>query len=717
MVKIPEATPRTKPSSQGLDYLRPADADLSGVGRTVTQVASFHLAQQRRIEAQAEAEAQARQQQTARFKALQDFNGFQMRVDEALFQRKKTAQPDDPLFREQVMLDFNKQEEKFIESLPPEFQEEFRFRAGEVRQGVDNKARAFHYEQQGIYFKAGVDEFANQTKINLGQEPTLDNLVEQKRRLFEVIDATDRTELEKNEWKLEGAADLEKIVYQAAIEGGAAENIDDDPMFANITYEDRLSIRRDAEVNRERKENEAEAAVKENNSRLINDLMVGLDNGSKGQYEIDELIQTGVMTDVDDIRKARTIYEGNAETGKALRDIVDKLSTGRTVDPTSEHDRAGMNAVVGKNGLERLQQKDQDYVTTALVPLVNQANAVPTDVAGLLTGMIRSNDATRQGFALDTLAQLQEQNPDAFDQAFDDRVTSATNVWNVHKGLGGDLKSVLESVRGGVTQEERQARKILKEEAESILTKKSDPNFIDTRELLSDTFSAFWGGKPVSSSLPYAARALEAEFQTLFVDEYQKYGNVDEAANAAVKLLQKNWSVSEIGGQRNVMKYAPEKIYPALFGGHEWMDAQMRQVLDLKPGEKFQLLSDDKTLMELQAHRNDPSAPLPSYKVVRVDAYGLPYPVPGRRRFVVTPEMQAREDTDFGIRLEQAYYDEWVASVYAPAVRLQEIEGTPVPADIEKENTKRRRSIAEKVPPAPVVPIRRGPLTEGIVNE
>lgn len=408
------------------------------------------------------------------------------------------------------------------------------------------------------------------------------------------------------------------------IEGSGG--IDADPRFQNIPYEDRLALRDDAD--REAAQ-EATAQAKANKDLLdkqSNNLYLGLLDGTKGQADIDQARQAGWLTDYDSINKANGILkEANVQTRLAGEAAL-KINGGGVFDPTDPDDKKRLNAYVGKDGLNRITQGDQAYIHDSIVPLVSHTGDIPTDVAGTLIGMVRANDSQQAMFALDALAQLRDTNQIAFDSRVSNDVAAQVDMWDSQKTLVTDQAELLNNVRGGTDQATRQARLNLRNEAKGILSQ-SQNGVPNSRSMLSSVVGAFDGYFTRAPNLytnPLANQALEKEFSTLFVDKYSLTGNTQTATDLAIKDLQRTWGVTAVGNRRLLMKYPPEAAgYRPINGSYDWIDASVRQDLNLPVGEGFEILSDDRTREDIQKFQKDPSAPPPSYRVFTVDADGV----------------------------------------------------------------------------------------------
>lgn len=407
------------------------------------------------------------------------------------------------------------------------------------------------------------------------------------------------------------------------IEGSGG--VEADPRFQNIPYEDRMALRDDADreaqqlaVAQARQEKELVAAK-------TNDLYLGLLDGRQGKADIDAARQAGWLTDYDSINKANEIIKNTTEKTILAGQAAEKLSSGAVFDPTDTEDKKRLNAYVGTGGLQKIQSGDEDYISNSLVPLVSKVGDIPTDVAGTLTGMLRANNAQGAMFALDALAQLRDTNELAFNQRVGSDVAAQVDMWDSQKDLATDQQELLNKVRGGTDQASRQAQMTLRTEAKSILsqTENGVPN---SKSLLAKAVGEFGGlfSSPNTYTNPIANQSLEKEFSSLFIDKYSLTGNVDSAVELATKELQRNWGVTDVGNRTLLMKYPPEKVgYRAVNGSYNWIDASVRQDLQLPPTDNFELFSDEQTRQEFQAFQRDPNAPPPSYRIFTIDSDGV----------------------------------------------------------------------------------------------
>lgn len=809
-MKVPSPTSgRVRPAGGSLAYTQGASNPGAG-----GQLAARGLGQLGEAQLRVEAELRQRDQQTEKFNANRRFSEFETNAAQTLTDLKRNYRPDGKGYAATAGAVYDEQEQKFIGSLEPELQEEYRARAGDVKQRVMLDSFSFQYQAGDAWYKQGIDDALNKSKTIVDENPQA--LQAQQESMLATIDASDLPVVQKEDLKRNVNIALASVQYKARVradatqvdsigvggptavenvvnriigaesggranarnpnssasgvgqfldstwistvrkhrpdlaegrsnaellalkedeglgremttrltednaktlarqglsgtatnlylthflgEGGGptiikaspdtpvsqllsadvinanksvlegktagevrawaarkmreGSGIESDPTYDVIPFEDRVALRDDAE-------REAAAAVNAQNSLLkaqkdtqVNSLLLGLLDGRMGQADIDNARKEGWLDSYENVNKAQTVLKQKNE-GVALESgALAKLQTqGAVWDPGNTDDKKMLNALIGKEGLNKIAQGDRQYVSDAIVPLVNQTGDVPTDVAGTLTGMLRSSNNMQAMFALDAMAQLQDTNELAFNQRFGSDVARNVDLWQARKDVTPQ-DELLNMVRGGTTQAERQARSVLRKEAEDILSRTENGVPVG-KGLLQQVVSQFggWFTDANQYTSPFANQALEREFQTQFVDAYSKVGNTEEAVSLAKKELERTWAVTEIGDRSILMKYPPERVgYRKVMGSYDWINEQAKSDLALKPDEGFELFSDEQTRQEWQTFQRDPNAPAPSYRVFTVDANGVAAERldqngrPARLNFKVPAEVQAQEN-------------------------------------------------------------------------
>lgn len=439
----------------------------------------------------------------------------------------------------------------------------------------------------------------------------------------------------------------------ALIRGGGeptTSDIDSNPAFSSLTYEDRVNLQKDAMSEATAASNAQAKAEKDAAAARQNELYMNLADGKAGQADIDAGRQEGWLTDYDAFNKANEVYKKYNEENVTAAAAWTKLGDeGAVWDPTDTKDNKMLNALVGKTGLAGLTGMNADTVAAGIVPIVQRAHDIPTDVVGTLMGMVRSSNQQQAFFALDTLNQLQDADPRAYDARVPDSLASVADAYRTHKDLypADELMGI---INGGKDQQSRRANAVLEKEAKDILSS-SKNGVTKVQELVQDVVGSYGTvfSSPALSGVPAYARGLTMDYQTAFTDGYKKFGNESDADDYAKKLLQRSWGVTGVGGNV-LMKHPPEKVgYAPIGGDYSWIDRQVRSELQLKPEDRFELVSDDQTEQEFAKWQRQGGEP-PSYQVVTFDVSGVGQLQKERRFFQPTEADKAEEVRQYDLR-------------------------------------------------------------------
>lgn len=494
---------------------------------------------------------------------------------------------------------------------------------------------------------------------------------------------------------LELSANPGRRADEAAVIRGT-QGITADPRYANIPYEDKLALQKDAISEGTAAATQKAAQVKAVNDLANNKLFLGLLDGSAGQVDIDNARKNGTLVDYSKVAQAQEILKKRDGDQDLQASGVAKLGTpGAVWNPEDEKDKKQLNAIVGKEGINKIGSMDKDYVHDGIVPLVSQTGDIPTDVAGTLTGMLRGQNQQQAIYALDSMAQLQDANPVAFNQRFGSDTAKSVDLYQARKDLD-PADVLLGKVRGTGTAQDRAAQLNLRKEGEDLLSHQTN-GIPDAKSLLSTAVSTFGNffSTPNTYTAPVAMDSFQKEFNTLFVDAYSQTGDKDQAVTIASKALHRDWAVTAVGAG-NLMKYPPERAgYKAINGSYDWITDQVKAEfnapdiqgaqLDEKgkpivnpdgiqlagaqvphePVSNFQLFSDEKTRQEIEAFKRDPSAPPPSYRVFTIDKDG----VAGERKYPSGDPVRMNFQAPQALIQHEAYQYDYAAE----KARLSEI--------------------------------------------
>lgn len=372
----------------------------------------------------------------------------------------------------------------------------------------------------------------------------------------------------------------------------AAAKLDDDPYYAEVSYEDRLAARQDAVQQYKANLTATQAYENELHTDRLNTLLTDVLDGRAGQKEYDQAVQEGWLNDfeervkVENALKRREEQVSDAEKGWAT------LGGPAALTIEDKHYNAAY-----RDTQERVLSMDPGYFKSVMQPMVERAQKFPTDYISTVTLMARSDDPKKFKYAMDALVNMEQVAPEAYRSQVDENVRGFADFYKDRIGLPGyDEARMMREYTGGSTTQERQLKQQLREEGEKKLTDKTvDFNF--GRDVFTPLVAEWGSDAPMRSP---EGIILQKEWQTIFLDEYARRGDFKEAREAATKLVGGQWKVTEVGGVKRLMKHAPELYVPKLSGGYEWIDRQIEQETNLAPNQTFRLFTDGQTQSDLK---------------------------------------------------------------------------------------------------------------------
>lgn len=161
------------------------------------------------------AELKKRDDSTNRFNTLRGFSEFETTVAQRLTDLKRNSSPDGKGFLNSAGALYDELETNWLPNVPQDLQEEFRFRSQQSRQGILGDALKFQYEAGDAWFRQGISDELNKSKVILDQTPAA--LAAEQKRINEVIDSSDLTPAEKLELKRQAEVGLASVTYKAEV--------------------------------------------------------------------------------------------------------------------------------------------------------------------------------------------------------------------------------------------------------------------------------------------------------------------------------------------------------------------------------------------------------------------------------------------------------------------------------------------------------------------
>lgn len=283
-------------------------------------------------------------------------------------------------------------------------------------------------------------------------------------------------------------------------------------------------------------------------------------------------------------------------------------------DPAkSSQDRKDVNAAYIEDSAAWVDLPIQEQVDNN-VEFIKNTGIVPDLVIGTVNAAMRSGNTIQASIASDLFGRLEEA-PNAANVLRDipdeSRALSKQITDSIRSGIDPD--QAIEIARKntfGLTTQQKEAIKIntqaIAKELPSLLAKQVDEKF--------DPGVIFGAGRlfPSEPSIPVD---MQADYNVAFGSFMTlTNGNPDQSKSLAFESLQKNWAVTDVGGENRFMKHAPEAYYSVDGFDNEWIDRQFLEDMENKSVPGAQLGTDF----------NTGRSNTPSYPIIVTNEKGIP---------------------------------------------------------------------------------------------
>ncbi|HBQ2354246.1 TPA: transglycosylase SLT domain-containing protein [Klebsiella michiganensis] len=264
------------------------------------------------------------------------------------------------------------------------------------------------------------------------------------------------------------------------------------------------------------------------------------------------------------------VQKSNANI-QAQRDATrfnDALISGEKLDPSNKSMQKAAD-----NTPSALNFRINDATThDAIVQQVNQTGIIPSQVTSQLNAIARSSspDVVKQGSTL-------------FNALYD---TDPASVGDMPKDMQSFYLTVKQLTDSGMASDEavKQAQNITYNQTDAFKAQLSSTQ--STKEYKNDRASAmdsavsnmaqiFRWDPSADDSTPEAVH-FRNDYQSLYDINYRNSGgNADVAKKMTNTQIARTWSISEVNGSAQFMKYAPEALYN--FGPKGWVAEQWKE--------------------------------------------------------------------------------------------------------------------------------------------
>lgn len=342
-----------------------------------------------------------------------------------------------------------------------------------------------------------------------------------------------------------------------------------DPRFADLPFSERLKM---SGMAQKAAADQAKTFAAQQDARYKAYTDASELRALTGGYSTElEILDDPMLLDADKSSLLRTFRSQQEEASKTDLAIQEYLAGGQmNWNPLDGTDTGMANKV--HTALTEKVEPGSPQAQAVTDDFIRRTSIIPSSVAA---------DLRRGGFSEDP-AELAAAMGEA------DRISRIAPESFQTMPSGGDLQKDMASfqhlVRDRGFSAEDAARRLIERRSpeyrvnEDVLGPLADKAVRDLE--VSDVTDAFdeglFSSEPGAGADVTTQNALLAEYREAFREEFIRVGgDEDEAKARAAKELSRTWGVSKVSGDKQLMKFPPEKFYPAIGSEHAYLTADM----------------------------------------------------------------------------------------------------------------------------------------------
>lgn len=416
--------------------------------------------------------------------------------------------------------------------------------------------------------------------------------------------------------------DFVKVVQgETGIRGGGTgtpsqPDIWTDPQYASLTYDQKYALFQDAARQEKTRMTTEAKALKLAHTTEFNSAILGVADGTVGEGNEEALRAKGTIKTPTELKQFRAAVEAKRTEVDTRAEVGEKLDSESYVFTAT--DNLAMNKYVGKAGLAALGEMSDDYLLNGFNPLVNRLGYIPGDSAATLMAMAETGQPAQQQFAFNVLGNFYSIAPEMLERSpgLTNDFLKDVGMYSVMKRLKSpeEMVEFLNLMKDPKFAGQR--RELMDEGLKAYRNKDTGVTQSDLTEAFSTGFVPFFR-EPEAPLTTQQILLLQAEAETLFAEGWLMNQDRDLALEYTTTQLRRHWGVTEVGGEKRLMRNGPARYYNTINGSREWIDFQVREELGMNSDEVFSLVADDQTVLEGNAAKEKNQGTNASYKIAR----------------------------------------------------------------------------------------------------
>ncbi len=325
-------------------------------------------------------------------------------------------------------------------------------------------------------------------------------------------------------------------------------------------------------------EAEYKAALAKQNERLSSDLAIKVGSGEATVDDVNNAFNKNIISGS---QRASWINEINKT--QDYRPIVLGALAGETIlDPKDTKDHNAVSTYFDKIVLPQLAGIKPDEAKTVITQYVERTGIVPDTLRGQIRGGLRAGSPIQRANAADLIDRITDSVPQALnDFSADDIAIGKQIAGMVRDGIAPDRAVEMSE------QLTKMSPEVIKMRKDALSANQGRLSNAGLDEVSYDAQGLSWFGRMFGT--PDIDDAAKAEFRRDYERAYILTGDDKAARKTAASIVKRTWGQSEINGQSQLMKYAPETVYGVLdkaSADAEWMRKQLLEDVKAVPSAK-----------------------------------------------------------------------------------------------------------------------------------
>lgn len=365
-----------------------------------------------------------------------------------------------------------------------------------------------------------------------------------------------------------------KNIYAATDEGLQPTNVPSEAAYIRA-YGEYKGLKAYAEVQEQLKYGSIIAAAKEVSPNSRSDILE--------QYKPKDPDSTNFAAQWQRYEKMRAKFnelDKAWEANQGAQMVSNAVNYGVPLDPNSKSNKAATDSYYASNfGNLNLSNEEQ---VTGVLQLVGSTGIIPSQLLSHLNAAAVTQDAKTVLPAADFVSRLYETNPAAITGMSKEKQAFYLQVNQLRNAGVDDTKSVEHAYNLTYKQTDDVKEQLSKDQS-STDYKKSRLKYAEG--FVSDLGQVF-RIDPSATDKTKEAAAFRNDYESLYDLNYRIAAGDDEVAKKMTnQQISRRWSITEINGKAELMKYAPEALYkggPSGWQAKQWEDEKWK----LKYGEE-----------------------------------------------------------------------------------------------------------------------------------